>query len=443
MGKNSEVGKIPEWSLTARVLTDEIDTTKNPSICQQAFVHTYMGTTYDRRLCCIYQGGELGTKVSLEEHWNSPRMKNVRLDMLAGKKIKGCEVCYKAEEAGILSSRRTNRLQHAPNIITEETRATGYMTTLPSDFDYRTIHCNLTCLHCAPTYSSSWQALMGDMDNPIYFKSTIDSAYEEQSKNEMIRAIDERRLETIYWAGGEPMMSTIHWDVMEHLKKLNETDPDYVQSIVIRYNTNLTRSKWKGRNVYEYLAFIDPELSPSLDGIEETFNYIRSGGDWNVVKENWEQANQYFSDVTLATVITPLWVFDVDRYLDFFEQWNPRWLPQKLIRADCHGPSYKGAPGGFLDSNLYPAHILFPAIDHALERVSRSTLPGAERAIAVLNDMKNEHETHHEKTLAHAEKTKHRTLQLEKHLNQSLSSLLQKTNPEAWLWYNTLQAIPG
>lgn len=445
MGQDNEnvlIGKLPHWAKKERVLTDEIDTAKNPSICQQAFVHTYMGTTYERRLCCIYQGKEMDQKVPLEEHWNSPRMKQIRLDMLAGKPIKGCEFCYKAEAAGIPSTRRTNRLWY-DDIITDETRATGHMSRLPSDYDYRTIHCNLTCLHCGPSYSSTWQALHEDLGTPYFYKSNIDSEYEKQSRDEMIKAIDARQLENIYWAGGEPMMSPMHWDVMDYLKELNETDPEYVQKIVVRYNTNLTRSTWKGRNVYEYLSFIDPELSPSLDGVEETFNYIRAGGDWNKVKENWIQANHHLKYVSLATVISALWVFDVDRYMDFFEQWDPVWLPQKHQRSNCHEVNFKGSNAGMMDSNLYPAHILFPAIDHAIERVSRSKLSGKYRAISLLNDMKNEHETHHEKTVRYVGRTKYRTLQLEKHLDSSLSSLLQKTNPEAWIWYNSIQEEIG
>ena len=80
----------------------------------------------------------------------------------------------------------------------------------------------------------------------------IEQLKESYAVNVLCQAFEVHRSSYKYWS---KRSKTIH------LKKLNETDPDYVQSIVIRYNTNLTRSKWKGRNVYEYLAFIDPELS--------------------------------------------------------------------------------------------------------------------------------------------------------------------------------------
>ena len=81
--------------------------TNRPYLCTAPWTHTYVSPQGERRLCCASreeatfqkQYLDSGTSEgkfepqSLEEHWNSDYMKDIRKRMLAGEKLKQCQVC--------------------------------------------------------------------------------------------------------------------------------------------------------------------------------------------------------------------------------------------------------------------------------------------------------------------------------------------------------------
>lgn len=431
---------------------DIIDTDKNKSICQFPFVHTHSTPRYERWLCCIQKGDAIAKAASIEEYWNSDKMKQIRLDMLAGKKIPECENCYRNEDDGVTSMRRTQLLND--ELLSEETLATGHVNTLPVEYDYRTIHCNLTCVHCGPHYSSAHIPLaikLGQDEKTV--SHTFNHEYEKECTKEVIAALDRRELTYIYWAGGEPMMSPQHWEVMQHMKDIYEVDPDYVNRIKVMYNSNLTVSTWKKTNAYEFLAFCKPNFSPSLDGVGKTFEYIRDGGIWSEVEENWKSAYKNFyqdkgreSTLTVALVVTAHWLFDCDRYLNFFEPYDveimsqrlQRWIPKEEVEP---GHPFSGnLVVGFVDPNFYPKSIMIPAFENAIERVKRSSVGGKDHLIHVIQAMRTEYDTHSHKYTDHfISLAKTHTLKAEKIKKNTLSDLLRDINPEAWMWYNSLR----
>ncbi len=76
-------------------------------LCTATWTHTYGSPQGERRLCCARREDAKFTKqyldsgggstdfepVSLEEHWNSDYMKDIRKRMLAGEAIPQCAVC--------------------------------------------------------------------------------------------------------------------------------------------------------------------------------------------------------------------------------------------------------------------------------------------------------------------------------------------------------------
>jgi Iron-sulfur cluster-binding domain len=80
---------------------------KPDTLCLAPWTHTYLSPQTERRLCCAsrepatsfrqYIDTAAGTgeyqPVTLEAHWNSERMRRVRLQMLAGEAPPECEVC--------------------------------------------------------------------------------------------------------------------------------------------------------------------------------------------------------------------------------------------------------------------------------------------------------------------------------------------------------------
>ena len=79
-----------------------------PYFCVAPWTHTYVSPQGERRLCCASREDpsfqkqyiDSGTDndlafnpISLEEHWNSEYMKNIRKRILAGEKISQCDIC--------------------------------------------------------------------------------------------------------------------------------------------------------------------------------------------------------------------------------------------------------------------------------------------------------------------------------------------------------------
>ena len=76
-----------------------------PYLCTAPWTHTYVSPQGERRLCCAsreeapFQKQYLDSGTargkfepqSLEEHWNSDYMKDIRKRMLAGEKLKQCQ----------------------------------------------------------------------------------------------------------------------------------------------------------------------------------------------------------------------------------------------------------------------------------------------------------------------------------------------------------------
>ena len=82
----------------------------NKSFCILPFIHTHLNTEGDVFPCCVGWTPDRKTRIgyikdnSLEELFNTPVMKQLRLDMVDGKRRPDfCEPCYKFEDNGILS----------------------------------------------------------------------------------------------------------------------------------------------------------------------------------------------------------------------------------------------------------------------------------------------------------------------------------------------------
>ena len=77
------------------------------NLCMAPWVHTYLSPQTERRMCCAsrepaqnfeqYIDTKSGTgkyiPITLEEHWNSDHMRDVRRRMIAGETLPECEVC--------------------------------------------------------------------------------------------------------------------------------------------------------------------------------------------------------------------------------------------------------------------------------------------------------------------------------------------------------------
>jgi hypothetical protein len=143
--------------------------------------------------------------------------------------------------------------------------------------------------------SSSWESEqrqhnMINWDNPKNnwmiptVREEISKFQDTQIEQEFSDAVEEHRVEEVYWVGGEPLMYEQHWRYMKRIVELGDGPRVYA-----RYNTNLSRINYRGINLYhDILAHIrDWQICASLDGTGATGEYIRTGLDYSAWRNNF------------------------------------------------------------------------------------------------------------------------------------------------------------
>jgi hypothetical protein len=290
---------------------------KPDTLCLAPWVHTYLSPQTERRLCCAsrepaqnfeqYIDTKSGTgkyiPITLEEHWNSEHMKSVRRRMMAGEELSECDVCNnKLLNTDVYRSYFNQLFEHKYESLMLATDETGYTTAKPVSWDYRFSNlCNFKCRMCGDMLSSSWESEqrqhnMIDWDNSKNnwmrpdVRGEISKFQDTQIEKEFSEAVEEHRVEEVYWVGGEPLMYEQHWRYMKRIVDLGDGHRVYA-----RYNTNLSRVDYRGVNLYsDILANIrDWQICASLDGTGAVGEYIRTGLDYEQFLENFRGGLKY------------------------------------------------------------------------------------------------------------------------------------------------------
>jgi hypothetical protein len=241
--------------------------------------------------------------ITLDEHWNSEHMRSVRRRMMAGETLPECEVCNsKLLNTDVYRSYFWHLFRHKWPEVIESTAADGSTTMKPVSWDYRFSNlCNFKCRMCGDMLSSSWETEqksndMTDWNNPKNnwmrpeIRTQISAFQDQQIEAEFSQAVEQHRMEEIYWVGGEPLMYEQHWRYMKRIVELGDGPKLYA-----RYNTNLSRVDYRGCNLYrDILANIrDWQICASLDGTGAIGEYIRTGLDYSTFLSNFKQGLQY------------------------------------------------------------------------------------------------------------------------------------------------------
>jgi len=280
---------------------------KPENLCMAPWTHTYLSPQTERRLCCAsrepaqnfkqYIDTKEGTNEykpqSLEEYWNGENIKRIRLQMLNNEVPPECVVCdKKLLNQDVYRDYFTHLFAHKWHEVIPSTDDTGYTTMKPVSWDYRFSNlCNFKCRMCGPMLSSAWETearkqgkIEPWMEKPV--KRKIEEFQKDTVEQEFSLAVEEHRIEEVYWVGGEPLMYEQHWRYMKRIIELGDGPRLYA-----RYNTNLHRVNYKGVNLYQDILdnIRDWQICASLDGTGKVGEYIRTGLDYIVWLENFKQ----------------------------------------------------------------------------------------------------------------------------------------------------------
>ena len=277
------------------------------------WTHTYLSPQTERRLCCAsrepaqnfeqYIDTKAGTgtyiPITLEQHWNGEHMKSVRRRMMAGETLPECEVCNdKLLNTDVYRSYFNSLFGHKYLQAVETTDETGYTTMEPISWDYRFSNlCNFKCRMCGDMLSSAWETEQKQHDMVNWqdpknswmrpeVKNQIEHFQSTQVEQEFAQAVEDHRVEEVYWVGGEPLMYEQHWKYMQRIIELGDG-----KNVYARYNTNLSRVTYRGCDLYSDIlsGLRDWQICASIDGTGTIGEYVRTGLNYKEWLENFKQ----------------------------------------------------------------------------------------------------------------------------------------------------------
>lgn len=303
---------------------------KSDTYCPAPFLAYYLHTTNEMAACCTQNNVPGIEKISdsFDKMYNINFFKNLRKDLLNGVKNSACDRCWKTEKISSNSLRKAfNGWQDTWN-SSEDIRSSineDYSLTDPN-IRYLDIRfdntCNLRCRSCTGEYSTSWypeETLMRAQSIPGVSLTGVRFHNVSISVDDLKPAL--KTVKRIYFAGGEPMVTPQHYEILEYLIEINHTDVD------IYYNTNFSKLKHSKWDVIElWKNFSNVTVGASLDGSWERGEYARKNLSWEQVIKNRQRMIDEVPHVefNIATTVSIFNAYD-------FVKHHKEWVENKLI----------------------------------------------------------------------------------------------------------------
>ena len=280
-------------------LTEQSLNGQNEVFCPAPFFHMYVHSSELPKVCCAFSNQSYYTKKDVVElvksspnrelttEWKNDYYKNIRTDILNGKKVKGCTRCYQTERFGGYSDRiiHNEKLQKYLKQNSEKNInldiENGSSLGSPINLDLRPGNlCNLQCRMCGPGSSTQlnkeWKKLPKSWNLNGFDERRIKNWSSDENLEFLLRNIDSTGM--IKFLGGEPtIMPEVH-KIMDHLIENNLTD------VELFFTSNLTNNNAKFLDKIKKFKKI--KIAISADGIGKVLEYIRHPIHWDTFKDN-------------------------------------------------------------------------------------------------------------------------------------------------------------
>jgi MoaA/NifB/PqqE/SkfB family radical SAM enzyme len=301
-------------------------------------------------------------KSSIDENFNNEWAQTIRNDLKNGIRHQACKYCWAEEDVGRKSKRQRDNERYAYEL--EWKLRTPFRGLAKFELNLGN-NCNIKCRTCHPSISSAWMKEAYELDH----KDNM--TYQQYSNNmkKFHRQYDEdspfwddlaNNLETIKqfdFYGGEPFLSKKMWEILKIC-----IDKGYAKDIELHYNTNGTT--WP-KETELWKSFKAINLSFSIDGIGEQFEYMRFPAQWSEVSGNMQKAREYKlnnNNISLSWCVT-LSTINVYYLPEILDEYHENFQDFGCYLNLVHGPIY------FNISKLPPA-VRTHVIDR-LEKISR------------------------------------------------------------------------
>jgi hypothetical protein len=248
----------------------------NPAFC----VLPFYGMEYpSNKECCLID-------------YSQESIQSVKQKMLSGVRPKACEKCWTLEDKGIVSDRiiKNNNIDLILDKdlkVIENECGIGNHGLLHYKIDTNNT-CNAACITCNGGSSSAWIGL--EKKQGLLIHKAWHLALNEIN-------IDYENAKLINFRGGEPLLSSLNFEILRKL--IENKNTDCFVSFTTNGSIKLNQTQIEILSHFKKLNFC-----LSIDGIGKKFEYLRYPLKWNNLLENIDQYKQLKIDLSASFTLS-------------------------------------------------------------------------------------------------------------------------------------------
>ncbi len=318
------------------------------------FVHYHVSNNGLAKACCVANITYGNTNnETLDEIWNGEKINQLRTKFSKNETDERCFVCHKIEASGGKSIRLETFDKFDYHTLEEKPQ-------LPIYFDIRFSNvCNFRCRTCWHGASSKWfndaKLLNTNVGKKAIIKNIDDLDRFIDTSSEALKNAEE-----FYFAGGEPLVTEEHYQLLEWLVENKATRAR------LRYNTNFSKLAFKEYDLIDlWSQFDEVELLASIDASNSLGEYIRKDMDWQEILENRKVISRHpFIKFKIAPTVSILNVLQIP---DLYEEC----LQLKMIEPNDLYINILERPSYF-NIQILPKELKLKVVDRYLSHMTES-----------------------------------------------------------------------
>ena len=264
---------------------------------------------------------------------NTPTKKLERRQMQKGERPPGCSYCWKIED---LNTKNISDRVHKSVAYTEDDLQKAFDDKSDKDFPVKYLElsfdrtCNFACSYCNPAFSTTWAKDIKQngpyidigTDGDRHYGHSHDQAsrYSEED-NPYIKAFfewwDKELCETVHTlriTGGEPLMHTHVWKIMDFLKnKKNVVEYFAVNSNLVSKPALFDRLIKESKKIKGFHLYTSNESCGSKS------EYIRDGMEWKLWTSNMQKVidSNNFDGVNVMCTVSAVALEGLVEFLEY------------------------------------------------------------------------------------------------------------------------------
>ncbi len=353
----------------------------------QASMHLTNGMTHSCYHPPLHKINIEEIKINPSALHNTEQKKKERSMMLNGERPEGCSYCWRIEDVG----GRSDRIYRSGEYWAQNARKDIIESLDTGNVDPRYLEvnfnqaCNFKCMYCSPHLSTTWEEEVEKFGPyEVLDSSGTPSKHNaleylnmplkvKQGDNPYVEAFWKwwpqlyKKLEVFRMTGGEPLMDVNTFKVLDYIYEKPNT------WLEVSVTTNMCPPKqelmdkfidkvkkleeiqiWEdkerfnpgsGNNWYVNMAVKNFALFVSVDSVDQQAEYIRSGLDFDLMKEN---VNRFLTDtsnttITFINTFNILSVPKIKEYLQYVLSLRQEFSKEKqgIKYIPIHDPYYK------------------------------------------------------------------------------------------------------